>query len=157
MLVIQNGELFLAIFFIRIFAITVQTDAKTIKISPEEKDHHGSKENYLTRRIPVQHWEWVQLTGSRQWRALTDTAKLLKSRGNDVTIMIGGINPGLLDKQTLSGLRKLRTEAAKLLSQENIPSITLPELDAALYADASHPLGDGYALLAADLLKQLAI
>ena len=127
------------------------------EISPEEKDHHGSKENYLTRRIPVQHWEWVQLTGSRQWCALTDTAKLLKSRGNDVTIMIGGINPGLLDEQTLSGLRKLRTEAAKLLSQENIHSITLPELDAALYADASHPLGDGYALLASDLLQQLAI
>ena len=127
------------------------------EICPEEKEHHGSKENYLTRSIPVQHWEWVELTSSRQWRALTDTAKLLNSRGNRVTVMIGGINPALLDKPTLAGLRRLREEAAKLLQQENISFITLPELDAALYADASHPLGTGYALLASDLLKKLAI
>ncbi len=127
------------------------------EIRPEEKEHHGSKENYLTRRIPIQHWQWVQLAGSRQWRALTGTAKLLESRGNKVTIMIGGINPGLLDEPTLAGLRQLRAEAAKLLQQEKISCITLPELDSALYADASHPLGTGYALLAEDLLKKLAI
>ena len=127
------------------------------EISPEEKDHQGSKKNYLTRNIPVQHWEWVPLADSRQWKALTDTAKLLKSRGNDVTVMIGGINPGLLDESTLSGLRQLRTDAKKLLLQENINSITLPELDAALYADASHPLGAGYTLLAEELLKKLEI
>ena len=127
------------------------------EICPEEKEHNGSKENYLTRRIPIQHWEWVRLETSRQWRAITDTAKLLESRGNKVTILIGGINPGLLDAPTLAGLRQLRKDAAELLKQANIDSITLPELDASLYADASHPLGSGYALLAEDLAKKLAI
>ena len=125
------------------------------EITAEEKEHKGSSENYLTRRIPVQHWEWVSLAQSRQWKALTDTAKLLQKRGNQVKILIGGINPGLLDEVTLSGLRQLRVEAEKLLAGENISCIMLPELDAKLYADASHPLEPGYAVLAEYLLKKL--
>ena len=125
------------------------------EIIAEEKEHKGSTENYLTRRIPVQHWEWVSLTKSRQWQALTDTAKLLQERGNQVTILVGGINPGLLDGSTLSGLRQLRVEAEKLLAKEKISSIILPELDAKLYADASHPLEPGYTVLAAAFLKNI--
>ena len=36
--VIQKGELLDAIFLVKIFPATVQTDAKTIKMSPNEKD-----------------------------------------------------------------------------------------------------------------------
>ena len=127
------------------------------EICPQEKTHHGTKENYLSRRIPIQHWNWVPLAESRQWRALTDTAKLLKSRGNKVTTLIGGINPALLDEPTLAGLRELRIQAAKELQKENINNITLPELEAKQYADASHPLKSGYTLLATYLQKKLAI
>lgn len=126
------------------------------EITAEEKEHKGTSENYLTRRIPIQHWEWVSLSKSRQWQALVNTAEYLQKQGNQVTVMIGVINPGLLDKSTLSGLRQLRLDAAELLAQKKINSIMLPELDAKLYADASHPLESGYTEIAKALLKELA-
>ena len=127
------------------------------QIVPEEKEHKGTDKNYQTRGIPVQHWEWVQLEKSRQWQALLDVVKILRSRGNRVLVMVGTINPGLLDAGTLDGLRKLRLQAAADLKQKGIESIMLPEVKAGFYADASHLLESGYAQVAEFLLKEKII
>ena len=132
---------------------SIADPVKTI-ICPEEKDHKGSTENYLSKGIPLQHWEWVDLKDSRQFAALIAAAKLLQERGNQVQVMIGTINPGLLDESTQKGLSALRKEAANLLKENSIPSIMLPEIDAKLYADASHPLESGYAEQAKFLVDQ---
>lgn len=126
------------------------------RLRPEETEHRGTRDNWKTRGIPVQHWEWVALSESRQWRALIDTIRLLERRGNRVTVLVGNINPELLDAPTLAGLRSLRQSAADALKRENIDSIVLPELPGELYADASHPLESGYAKLAAFLLPHLS-
>lgn len=124
------------------------------QIVPEEKEHKGTNQNYKTRDIPVQHWEWVSLEKSRQWQALQDTVKILRGRGNRVLVMIGTINPGLLDGSTLDGLRKLRQQAEADLKQKGIDSIMLSEVDAEFYADASHLLESGYAQVAEFLVKE---
>ena len=98
------------------------------QIVPEEKEHKGTDKNYQTRGIPVQHWEWVSLDKSRQWQALLDTVKILRGRGNQALVMVGTINPGLLDPSTLNGLRKLRQQAAADLKQKGIEPIMLPEV-----------------------------
>ena len=126
-------------------------------IIPEEKEHKGTEKNYQTRGIPVQHWEWVPLEKSRQWQALLDTAAILRGRGNRVLVMIGTINPGLLDPATLAGLKKLRLQASEELKRKGIEPVMLPELKADFYADASHPLESGYAQIAEFLLKNKII
>lgn len=126
-------------------------------IVPEEKEHKGTDKNYLTRGIPVQHWEWVPLEKSRQWQALLETAEILRSRGNKVLVMVGTINPGLLDAGTLAGLKKLRLQAADDLKRKGIEPVMFPELPAEFYADASHLLESGYARIAEFLLKEKII
>ena len=99
----------------------------------------------------------MPLEKSRQWQALLDTAEILRCRGNRVLVMIGTINPGLLDAGTLAGLRKLRQQAAADLKQKRIEPVMLPELKADFYADASHLLESGYAQIAEFLLKNKII
>lgn len=126
-------------------------------LRPEEKEHKGTTQNYSTRGIPVQHWEWVPLEKSRQWQALLDTVYILRGRGNRVLVMVGTINPGLLDGATLSGLKKLRLQAAADLKKEGIEFVMFPELPGEFYADASHLLESGYAQIADFLLKEKII
>ena len=129
-------------------------DAIQTGICPEEKEHKGSTENYRAKGIPLQHWDWVKLSTSRQFAALIDTAHILTARGNQFFVMIGTINPGLLDDATRQGLAELRKDAEMLLRENGISSIMMPEIDAKLYADASHPLESGYAELAKFLVDQ---
>lgn len=123
-------------------------------ICPMETEHKGTQENWSTRGIPIQHWEWVPLSVSRQWQALLECAALLAERGNRVVVLIGGINPELLDDSTRAGLTQLRFEAEKHLQSAQLEYFLLPELDGQLYADASHPLEEGYRRLAEFLAEQ---
>jgi len=123
-------------------------------ICPMETEHKGTQENWSTRGIPIQHWEWVPLSASRQWQALLECAALLAERGNRVVVLIGGINPELLDDSTRAGLTQLRSDAEKVLQSAQLEYFLLPELDGQLYADASHPLEEGYRRLAEFLAEQ---
>jgi len=71
--------------------------------------------------------------------------------------MVGTINPGLLDAETLAGLKKLRLQAADDLKRKGIEPVMFPELPADFYADASHLLESGYARIAEFLLKEKII
>ena len=97
------------------------------------------------------------LEKSRQWRALLETAEILRGRGNRVLVMVGTINPGLLDAETLAGLKKLRQDAASDLKRKGIEFVMFPELPGEFYADASHLLESGYARIAEFLLKEKII
>jgi hypothetical protein len=51
---------------------------------------------------------------------------------------------------------QIKTQAAAWFQQNAVPYFVPGPLPAAHYVDASHPLGEGYALLAKHLLEQPA-
>ncbi|MCX6898735.1 MAG: hypothetical protein NT105_08560 [Verrucomicrobia bacterium] len=93
-------------------------------------------------------FEWVALDSSLQWNAFQRLVGVLRERGNDVMIVIGPFNEHLMAKETRPMYQKLRNEIAAWLSQNRVPHLAPELLPSALYADASHPLTEGYALLA---------
>ena len=87
--------------------------------------------------------------------AFAELAKLLRSRGNEVTVILGTINPYMQGKETLARYRQVRARAAEILTGAGFKVIDLPELPSEDYADASHPLPAGYAKLADFIVKKM--
>ena len=99
-----------------------------------------------------QSFEWVKPAGSLQWEFFRESLATLRNRGNDVFVVVGPFNEHLLTDESRLAYRQLRGEMLAWLESESVPHIAPDPLPSNLYADASHPLKQGYVLLAQELL-----
>lgn len=99
-------------------------------------------------------FDWVPLESSLQWQALQRVVGLLRERGNDVFVVLGPFNEHMLAEENRPVYRTLRDGIAGWLRQNQVACLVPETLPGELYADASHPLTDGYALLAKQLLGE---
>jgi hypothetical protein len=93
-------------------------------------------------------FDWVALDDSLQWRAFQRLVNGLLERGNSVFVLVGPFNEHLLAENNRASYHNVRDGIAEWLNQNQIPSIIPDSLPSDLYADASHPLTDGYKRLA---------
>jgi hypothetical protein len=93
-------------------------------------------------------FEWVALDQSLQWHAFQRVIEVLRARDNDVFVVLGPFNEHLMAAANRPAYRKIHDEIAGWLIGNQIPHFLPEPLPSALYADASHPLTEGYELLA---------
>jgi hypothetical protein len=96
----------------------------------------------------VTQFEWVDLDTSLQWNAFRRVLRTLRERGNDVFVILDPFNEHIVAEESQAPYRKLRDGVTAWLKENNIPHLVPDALPSLLYADASHPLTEGYALLA---------
>ncbi|HOY59305.1 MAG TPA: hypothetical protein PK640_14375 [Verrucomicrobiota bacterium] len=94
------------------------------------------------------HFDWVRLNSSLQWQAFERVIALLRARGNDVLVVLGPFNEHIMAEDNRAAYRTLRDGIADWLRQNQVSLIVPATLPSELYADASHPLTEGYQLLA---------
>lgn len=95
---------------------------------------------------------WVELESSIQWRSFRRTLEVLVERGSRVFVLVGPFNEHMLEDASREVYRQRLAAVAAWLGARSIPHFVPPALASDLYADASHPLADGYDLLARQLL-----
>jgi hypothetical protein len=93
------------------------------------------------------HFDWVSLGASLQWQALQRTILLLRERGNDVLVILGPFNEHMVAEDQRPAYRTIRDRVAAWLESKRIARVVPETLPSDLYADASHPLTQGYAEL----------
>ncbi len=91
---------------------------------------------------------WVALDHSLQWAAFQRLVRLLGERGNDVRVVVGPFNEHMITEENRGAYRRVRDSVAAWLNDQRIANLEPEPLPSALYADASHPLTEGYRLLA---------
>jgi hypothetical protein len=101
-------------------------------------------------------FEWVDLNASLQWQAFQRVVRTLRDRGNDVLVVLGPFNEHMMAEENRAGYRAMRAGVAAWLTQNQIPHVIPETLPSALYADASHPLTEGYQLLAKRIFEDQA-
>ncbi len=116
---------------------------------PKSKRHKPWSEN----NQGTAQFEWVDLQSSFQWHAFQRVIQALKSRGNDVMVLLGPFNEHIMSEENRAVYRKLHNDIAAALKQNHILLIAPDALPSALYADASHPLTQGYELMAKQLFQ----
>jgi hypothetical protein len=119
-----------------------QADNKP-KFEPVSWDKNGAGE----RDFP-----WVLPEDSLQWRMFRQAVATLQSRGNRVFVLVGPFNPYMMTEESKARYCQVRDACEAWLTEENIPHYRAPDLPSELYADASHPLAEGYEQLAEALL-----
>jgi len=103
----------------------------------------------------LQSLPWVEFETSLQWWAFLRLLELLESRGNDVLVVVGPLNEHVLSPDSIEKYTALLIKAEKRLEQMNIPYLHMPLLPSHLYADTSHPISQGYALLAEHIWNRM--
>jgi hypothetical protein len=93
-------------------------------------------------------FDWVALDKSLQWHAFQRVIESLRARGNDVLVVVGPFNEHIMAEQNRPAYRSIHEDIVAWLSTNHIPHVAPEPLPSALYADASHPLTQGYQLLA---------
>jgi hypothetical protein len=93
-------------------------------------------------------FDWVDLGSSLQWAAFRAVIDRLRDRGDDVLVVVGPFNEHHVVQSQRATSRALRDGIAAWLSRNGVAVIIPETLPSELYADASHPLTEGYALLA---------
>ena len=99
-------------------------------------------------------FEWVDLDSSLQWHAFQRVVQLLRARGNDVMVIVGPFNEHMIALDQRATYRAMQVQVVNWLSANQCKVIAPEVLPSDLYADASHPLTQGYALLARRIHEQ---
>jgi len=95
---------------------------------------------------------WVPLEESFQWTSFRTAVEVLRRRGCRVFVVVGPFNEHMLEEESLRAYKRMTTEVAAWLQTQGLAHLVPAALPSDLYADASHPLSEGYRLLAKRLL-----
>jgi hypothetical protein len=105
--------------------------------------------------ITPQDFAWVGLEASVQWRAFRRALETLRGRGSRVVVLVGPFNEHLLTEAGRAGHARVRDGIVAWLKANGVEHVAPPALPSELYADASHPLAEGYRLLAQRLAEAI--
>ncbi len=129
----------------------------SVPSAPEDDPQRGPlsarHKSWSTNEVGTTRFDWVALESSLQWQAFQRVIELLEKRGNDVFVVLGPFNEHLMAEENRPAYRKLRDGVADWLSKKQIAHVVPKALPSSLYADASHPLTEGYEQLA----KQISL
>ena len=112
--------------------------------------------SWTARGLSPQDFAWVALDQSFQWRSFRRAVRLLRERDNDVFVLVGPFNEHMLQPASRERYERMKAGIAAWLTEQGVAHSVPAPLASELYADASHPLKEGYALLAARLYEDEA-
>ncbi len=98
--------------------------------------------------------DWVPLQQSLQWQFFRQTVQLLQDRDNQVFVLIGPLNEHMLTEKGRAEYETRKQQVIAWHTEQGIPHFAPPPLPSHVYADLSHPVAEGYAQLAKELLEQ---
>jgi hypothetical protein len=111
-----------------------------------------SQESWTKQGIRPVNFRWVDFSKSYQWQSFRRVVSILQKRGNAVFVMVGPFNEHMLQPQSLDAYRARKEIVARWLDEQQIPHLVVDVLPSETYADASHPLDEGYREWAKQLL-----
>lgn len=118
-----------------------------------KEDNPTDESSWNERGMGKRNFLWVELETSLQWNLFRRTVDLLKARNNTVFVLVGPFNEHMLKGESIDVYNKMKDGFEDWLRRNNIPYFMPEPLPSKLYSDASHPLAEGYALLAKQLFE----
>jgi len=115
---------------------------------PQPEETVEQAQPWNARGGAAQNFPWVGLETSVQWQFFKRAIKTLQSRGNTVFVLMGPFNEHMMTDQSLETYHSIKSGVETWLQQNRVPYYLPEPLPSELYADASHPLKAGYAMLA---------
>jgi len=109
--------------------------------------------SWSERAMRKQNLPWVGIKESFQWSYFKKAIEILIWRGNNIFVVLGPFNPYVLTEASLNRYNVIKGKMEKWFEKKRIRHYSVPDLPSEYYADASHPLKEGYLIIAEELLK----
>ena len=120
--------------------------------APEDDPQRGPRsarhKPWSTNAVGTTRFDWVALESSLQWQAFQRVIELLEKRDNEIFVILGPFNEHMMADENRPAYRELRDGVSVWLSKKHIAHVLPEPLPSSLYADASHPMTEGYEQLA---------
>lgn len=123
-------------------------------LPPSDNSLRHPSQPWYKSGITKQDYPWVDLKTSLQWHAFQQVLELLRQRGNRVFVLVGPFNEHLLSSENRGRYQQLKATIAAWLEEKQVLHAAPSPLPSEHYGDASHPLAEGYKLLAQQLVKE---
>ncbi len=107
--------------------------------------------SWTEKGITKEDFEWVDLESSLQWSLFRQIVELLRERDNNVFVLVGPFNEHMLKTKSYDKYQEMKSGTENWLQQNNVTYYIPPPLPSEFYRDASHPIAEGYVLLAKQL------
>ncbi len=127
--------------------------AVTLRLHTSANNIQSEHTSWAEKGITKTDFQWVKLETSLQWHFFQQSVELLKERGNSVFVLVGPFNEHMLKGESIGTYRKMKSKIEVWLQQNNIAYYMPPTLPSEWYVDASHPMSEGYAMLAKQLFE----
>ena len=127
--------------------------AITLHIPTSANNNQNEHISWAERGTAKTDFQWVELESSLQWDFFQQSVELLKERGNSVFVLVGPFNEHMLKGESIEIYRKMKSKIEDWLQQNNIAYYMPATLPSEWYVDASHPMSEGYAMLAKQLFE----
>jgi hypothetical protein len=128
--------------------------ANATQLAAQESLRHSPIPWYKSG-ITRQDFPWIDLKTSLQWRSFQRAVEILQGRKNRVFVLVGPFNEHMLEPESLERYRKLKAGIVSWLEEAGVPYVAPEALPSNLYGDASHPLAEGYKVLAEEVFKNV--
>lgn len=120
---------------------------------PAPNDDLQENVSWTEKSIAQEDFQWVEPSQSLQWQFFRQTIDLLIARKNTVFVVVGPFNEHMLKPDSYKIYQNMKSEIETWLRQNNVAYCIPQVLPRELYRDASHPIGQGYAVLAKQLFE----
>jgi len=127
--------------------------AVILRLPTSANYNQSERISWTEKGIAKKDFQWVKLESSLQWKFFQRSVKLLEKRGNSVFVLVGPFNEHMLKGQSIEIYRKMKSKIEDWLQQNNIAYYMPATLPSEWYVDASHPMSEGYAMLAKQLFE----
>ncbi|MFZ2147365.1 MAG: hypothetical protein WAV28_09100 [Sedimentisphaerales bacterium] len=127
--------------------------AVTFELSTSANNSQSEHISWTEKGTAKMDFQWVELESSLQWKFFQKSVELLNERGNSVFVLVGPFNEHMLKGESIEIYRKMKSKIEDWLQQNDIAYYIPPSLPSELYVDASHPMSEGYAMLAKQLFE----
>jgi len=128
-------------------------NAVTLQLPASANNNQNEPLSWTARGVAKTDFQWVEPESSLQWNFFQRSVKLLKERGNSVFVLVGPFNEHMLEGGSIGIYRKMKSKIEVWLQKNNIAYYMPPALPSEWYVDASHPMSEGYAMLAKQLFE----
>jgi hypothetical protein len=127
-----------------------------LQVPPSDNLLRHEAISWSERGAKKQSFPFVDLDRSLQWHAFQKSVEILKRRGNSVFVVISPLNEHMLDETSQKSYVRVKSEIEAWLKSNQIRYCAPATLPSEEYADASHPLNNGYRLLARAVFEAIA-
>jgi hypothetical protein len=118
---------------------------------PERGPRSARHKPWSTTGQGSTRFEWVPLERSLQWAAFQRLVQYMRSHGMDVFVVVGPFNEHIMAPENRGMFRQSVATVQEWLAKNGVPFLVPGTLASELYADASHPLTEGYDRIAGEL------